>query len=67
MAASIMKQLLSAIVYCHERNIVHRDLKLENILFETKKADSNLKVIDFGTSKKVKDGEKLKLRIGTVK
>lgn len=65
-AAEIMKQILSAIVYCHERNIVHRDLKLENILLEGK-SSTNLKVIDFGTSRKIKENEKMKLKIGTVK
>ena len=39
--------------YCHERKIIHRDLKLENILLETKSANSNIKVIDFGTSRRV--------------
>ena len=47
-----MRQILSAIVYCHERNIVHRDLKPENLLLDSKKPDALLKVIDFGTSVK---------------
>ena len=46
-----MKQILSAIVYCHDKKIVHRDLKPENFIFETKEMDSDLKVIDFGLSK----------------
>lgn len=65
-AAEIMKQVLSAVTYCHERKIIHRDLKLENILLETKSANSNIKVIDFGTSRKVQEDEKLKLKIGTL-
>jgi calcium-dependent protein kinase len=48
-AAKIMKQLLSAVVYCHNKKIVHRDLKPENLLLEYKDSD-NIKVIDFGTS-----------------
>jgi len=50
-AAETLKQILSAIVYCHDNKIVHRDLKPENILYESSKADSFLKVIDFGTSR----------------
>ena len=34
-SAFIMKQLLSALYYCHEHNIVHRDIKAENILIES--------------------------------
>jgi|TARA_B110000971_G_C19793572_1_gene400912 calcium-dependent protein kinase len=36
----------------HSRNITHRDLKFENIMFESVAADSEIKVIDFGLSKK---------------
>ena len=31
-AAIIVKQILEGIKYCHKRNIIHRDLKLENII-----------------------------------
>jgi calcium-dependent protein kinase len=50
-AARITKQILSAISYVHERKIVHRDLKMENIIFESEHPDSPIKVIDFGLSK----------------
>ena len=30
----ILKQILSAVNYCHNKKIVHRDLKTENIMFE---------------------------------
>lgn len=36
-------------LYCHSRGVVHRDLKLENVLFKsTMKDDYFVKVVDFG-------------------
>lgn len=51
-----MKQIFRALSYMHSLNIVHRDLKLENIVFlNTKENESNfipIKIIDFGTAVK---------------
>eukprot|EP00826_Nyctotherus_ovalis_P049525 TRINITY_DN599_c0_g3_i6.p1 TRINITY_DN599_c0_g3~~TRINITY_DN599_c0_g3_i6.p1 ORF type:complete len:550 (-),score=147.22 TRINITY_DN599_c0_g3_i6:103-1752(-) len=63
-AAELMKQILSAVTYCHARKIVHRDIKPENLLFESPAADANLKVIDFGTSMIFKNTQ-LKQKLGT--
>ena len=64
-AAIYMKQILSALCYMHSLNIVHRDLKLENMLIE--KSNSNhLKIADFGIATELKPGKKLSLMIGTV-
>jgi calcium-dependent protein kinase len=49
-AGVVMKQLLSAVGYCHENKIVHRDLKPENLLLDSDSPGANIKVIDFGTS-----------------
>jgi len=48
-ARSVISQTLQAMSFCHNRGIIHRDLKLENILFadETK---AIIKVVDFGIS-----------------
>ena len=65
-AATYMRQILSAVAYCHERNVVHRDLKLENILLETNSPSSMLKIIDFGTAKRLSPNETMLDIIGTV-
>ena len=48
-ARKILKQIVSAIQYCHSFGVVHRDLKLENVLFKDTE-DLYVKVIDFGIS-----------------
>lgn len=66
MACNIIEQILSAVVYLHRHNFVHRDLKPENIIFETKDANSAIKVIDFGTSTYFQKGSnKLRKKLGT--
>ena len=50
-AAIIMEQVVSAIAYCHEKGICHRDLKPQNILFYDESPNSQIKVVDFGISK----------------
>jgi len=43
----VLYQLLQAVAYIHERNIVHKDIKPDNILLD---AHENVKLGDFGTA-----------------
>ena len=47
-----MGQMLSAVKHLHEHNIVHRDLKPENFLMNDKTENAEIKLIDFGLSKR---------------
>lgn len=51
---NLISQILAGISYCHEQKVIHRDLKLENILFETSGIES-LIIADFGLAYQVKD------------
>lgn len=49
-SASIIKQVLSAVTFLHSKSIAHRDIKPDNILFESNDA-LNVKLLDFGNSR----------------
>eukprot|EP00808_Paulinella_micropora_P020590 g32251.t1 len=55
-ARHYMLQIVRALRHMHNRHFIHRDLKLENVLFATPEGESaplaqrNVKLIDFGTA-----------------
>ncbi len=59
----VIYQILSGINYLHSKDILHRDLKMENILITD---DLDLKIIDFGTGNILETGKKLGKRVGTI-
>jgi len=40
--------------YCHQHKIMHRDLKPQNIMLDRSKDFNNIKIVDFGISRKYK-------------
>eukprot|EP01138_Halocafeteria_seosinensis_P012106 gb/GECG01012374.1/.p1 GENE.gb/GECG01012374.1/~~gb/GECG01012374.1/.p1 ORF type:complete len:1304 (+),score=180.70 gb/GECG01012374.1/:1-3912(+) len=59
----IFIQILLATEYMHDNSIIHRDVKLENVLFDHAR---DMKLVDFGFSVEVKDPNKrLKVFCGT--
>lgn len=56
-AKFFFRQLIESLAYCHKKGVVHRDIKLDNILLDH---HGRLKLCDFGVSRVIKKGEILK-------
>ncbi|ELP95184.1 calcium-dependent protein kinase, putative [Entamoeba invadens IP1] len=61
----VMLQLLSASRYLHSMNIVHRDIKLENILLTRSNRIEEVKLSDFGLSVEIDENSVLTDQVGT--
>ncbi|XP_028850554.1 NUAK family SNF1-like kinase 2 isoform X2 [Denticeps clupeoides] len=55
-ARHFFRQIVSAVHYCHRNGVVHRDLKLENILLDHNR---DVKLADFGLSNRYEKGRLL--------
>ncbi|KAG0749062.1 hypothetical protein G6F57_005657 [Rhizopus arrhizus] len=50
-AVVIIRSILQGLEYLHSHNIIHRDMKPENLLFKTPDSDADLVICDFGIAK----------------
>ena len=48
LARGIFSQIVAAVAYCHDNGVIHRDLKCENVLLDSK---HNVMLTDFGFAK----------------
>mmetsp|Transcript_39965 Transcript_39965/g.95378 ORF Transcript_39965/g.95378 Transcript_39965/m.95378 type:complete len:798 (+) Transcript_39965:103-2496(+) len=52
-AVEVVRQICSAVAYCHRNGVCHRDLKLENFCLEDDSENARIKMIDFGLAHKI--------------
>ena len=63
-AKRYIRQICKGVQHMHENNIVHLDIKPENIMFE-KKTSQSLKLVDFGLACKMNPDEIVKVSATT--
>lgn len=59
-------QIAKGISYLHEYGILHRDLKLDNIMMTDKSDQSKPKIVDFGLAKMLASKQKVTESFGTI-
>ncbi|XP_069839693.1 serine/threonine-protein kinase 17B [Dendropsophus ebraccatus] len=53
----LLRQIIEGVKFLHENNIVHLDLKLQNILLSRLEPPGDIKIVDFGMSRKIGNSE----------
>jgi 5'-AMP-activated protein kinase, catalytic alpha subunit len=61
-AKSIFKQIIYGLAHCHCRSVLHRDIKLDNILLDN---DGQIKLCDFGVSRVIGKKQHITEQCGT--
>ncbi|CAB1326289.1 unnamed protein product [Coregonus sp. 'balchen'] len=61
----LMGQILEGVAFLHRNNIVHLDLKLQNILLTSGCPLGDIKIVDFGLSRRLCQNQELREIIGT--
>jgi len=64
--ARFVVKTFSALAYMHDRNICHRDLKLDNLMLESSDPDAEVLVMDFGLGEIIQGKQKLEDASGTL-
>lgn len=64
-ARTIIRRVVSAARYCHDKGVTHRDLKLDNICYTDLGEDADVKVVDFGLSTLFEPNKLLHEKVGT--
>lgn len=60
-----MRQILEGLLFLHERNIAHLDLKPQNLLLTSDEPNSDIKLCDFGISRVISPGIEVREILGT--
>ncbi|XP_061661094.1 serine/threonine-protein kinase 17A [Syngnathoides biaculeatus] len=61
----LMRQILQGVAFLHQRNVVHLDLKPQNILLTSSSPLGDIKIVDFGLSRIVSSHQELREIMGT--
>lgn len=62
----VMQKLLSCMKYCNGKGIMHRDIKLENIMLTKSKNLDEIKLIDFGCATYFQKDQIQEETVGTI-